>query len=834
MSINYTKVPAGFKEKKYDDRSLDVIAQDMLDWCLTQECQKLGETDKEFRVQCPNISCPSRQKSESHKAFDINKDSAQYHCWHCGLKGQGLHGSKGLIATLENGDFSPSAFNGNPNITSDNSFFKPKEKTEAVMSKDELPPIAQALCKEARAYFIKRCIPENVYGDFGARIFSAPVGTQLSFMKQPLKDAAIFFPIRNDEGDIVHVHYKLIHGGYYMSPGVKPIYLTKATALNTIVIVEGVFDALSVYTSGYQGAALLGHEITSNHDLSVFEGKRVVIMLDNDDAGKTSISPIASVLASVAKEVKIAEIPPELGKDANDVLMKAGKDKLNELIQNAVVYVENVGHTSHTTDTTTEIKQDSNLKVETTPMKLTEDKPKKKTLPSVDILRELNQLHMTDTGNADGFALLNGDDFRYDWNRKRWLYWDGVRWCVDSNSLATQAIKEMARARLAAAALIDDDEQCKKMVKWAFNSEAKYRLKSALELAQSEPPFPASTEQFDKDPYLLGCANGVMNLQTGEFREGRRDDYIMKSTNLNYNPTAECPRWIQFLDEVFLGNTELIDFIHRAVGYSLTADASEQCLFICYGTGWNGKSKFLIILRDLLGDYAKNTPFSTFTNRYRDTATNDLATLAGVRSITSSEISEGQGLNEARVKAMTGGDPITARFLYGEYFDYIPAYKVWLAVNHKPLIKGTDEGIWRRIRLIPFEASFKANPDPYIEEKLKAEIEGILRWAVDGCLKWQRERLEMPEKVEAATNEYRQESDVIAQFLSDCTVETENAKVKASDLYKAYEAWCGEIGEEAITGTAFGRRVREKGYEKVKKQYVHYLGIGLLDSLETV
>jgi putative DNA primase/helicase len=178
---------------------------------------------------------------------------------------------------------------------------------------------------------------------------------------------------------------------------------------------------------------------------------------------------------------------------------------------------------------------------------------------------------------------------------------------------------------------------------------------------------------------------------------------------------------------------------------------------------------------------------------------------------------------------MTGGDPITARFLYGEYFDYIPAYKVWLAVNHKPVIKGTDEGIWRRIRLIPFEASFKANPDPYLEDKLKAELEGILRWAINGCLEWHKERLTMAGKVKNATEEYRQESDAIAQFLAECTVEAENATVMASKLYKAYEAWCDTNGEDAISGNSFGRRLTEKGYEKKRLAAgLHYLQIGLL------
>ena len=329
--------------KKYNDRPLPEIAQDMLNWCLSRGCQQLGETNKEFRVQCPNMSCSSREKAGTHKAFDVNRETAQYHCWHCGLKGQGLDGPRGLIAQMESGDFIPSATISRINEPSN--FFKqeikPKEKVEPVMNREEVGKArAKGICKDAEAYLKKRGIPETVYRDFDYLIFSYPKGKQLSFMKQPLNDTAIFFTIRNDEGEVVHVHYKLLHGGYYMSPGTKPIYLTKATALPTIVIVEGIFDALSVYTAGYRGAALLGHEITSNHDLSVFENKIVVIMLDNDDAGKASVDSVASTLATVAYEVKIASIPYELGKDANDVLVKAGEDKLSELIEGAVMYNE--------------------------------------------------------------------------------------------------------------------------------------------------------------------------------------------------------------------------------------------------------------------------------------------------------------------------------------------------------------------------------------------------------------------------------------------------------------------------------------------------------------
>lgn len=325
----------------FDTKPLDEIAQDMVRWCIERGCQKLSETEKEYRVQCPNTNCPSREKAEGHKAFDINKDTAKYHCQHCQLSGQGLNGKRGLIATLESGDFSFSAFTGKQNINTE--FFKPKEKAEIIMDKNKLPPIAKALSKEAVAYLEKRGISEYVYRDTDMRIFSMPAGAQLSFMKQPLQDTALFFPIRNEEGEVIHVHYKLLHGGYYMSPGTKPIYLTKKTALSEIIVVEGVFDALSVYMVGYRGAALLGSEITSNHDPSVFKDKPVVVMLDND-VDKPKINAIALILVSIAKEVKIAEIPLEINghesKDPNDVLMIAGADKLTEIIKNAIPYSE--------------------------------------------------------------------------------------------------------------------------------------------------------------------------------------------------------------------------------------------------------------------------------------------------------------------------------------------------------------------------------------------------------------------------------------------------------------------------------------------------------------
>jgi DNA primase len=368
-------------DEKFDDRPLDVIARDMLDWCLSWGCEKLGETDKEYRVQCPNMNCPSRGKSESHKAFDINRDTAQYHCWHCGLSGQGLNGPRGLITQLESGDFFPSANIGRiPNEPSN--FFKPeiklKEKAEPVMSREEVGRArAKGICDDSAAYLKeKRGIPETVYRDFDYLIFSYPKGKQLSFMKQPLNDTAIFFPVFNDEKEVIHVSYKLLHGGYYNSPGPKPIYLTKGTPSSIIVVVEGIFDALSVYTVGYRSAALLGHEITANHDLSVFQDKSIVLMLDND-VEKSKIYAIAKTLVGIAKDVKIATIPMEIDghqvKDPNDVLVKVGSEKLSGLIREVTVCdIEALSR-----EIAESVDMNATIEVKPSMVSVVEEKPKK-------------------------------------------------------------------------------------------------------------------------------------------------------------------------------------------------------------------------------------------------------------------------------------------------------------------------------------------------------------------------------------------------------------------------------------------------------------------------
>jgi putative DNA primase/helicase len=314
---------------------------------------------------------------------------------------------------------------------------------------------------------------------------------------------------------------------------------------------------------------------------------------------------------------------------------------------------------------------------------------------------------------------------------------------------------------------IADLELRKKVSEFAVRSESRQKLDACLALAQNEHSITDSGANWDADPYLLGVANGVVDLRTGELRPGRPEDRLTLRVPFQYDPRGDCPRWEQFLHQVFQCNNELISFVQRAVGYSLTGSVREQVLFLCYGTGANGKSVFLSTLRHLAGDYAMNIPFTVLELQQRPSLTNDLASMVGKRLVTLSETNESTRLNEARIKGLTGGDPITARFLYSESFTFHPAAKFWLAVNHLSHVRDDSHGFWRRVRVLPFQQRFSGNSaDPDLAQKLCAELPGILAWAIQGALNWQVVRLASPSAVMVATETYREENDELAAFIS--------------------------------------------------------------------
>lgn len=392
----------------------------------------------------------------------------------------------------------------------------------------------------------------------------------------------------------------------------------------------------------------------------------------------------------------------------------------------------------------------------------------------------------TDAGNAELFARVNAADVRYDWGRQHWVLYDGKKWEADGkNRIIQKAIRTLRQ--LGDQAIVKlSKEDAKIIAKHALASESAAGLRNMLSLARSFPGLASSPEKFDADPWLFNVQNGTLALEGRVILEPHsRDDLLTKIAGVHYDPNATCPLWDAFLFKIMEGNQRLIAFLRRFAGMSLTGIVREQCLVLLYGTGANGKSVFLEILRYILGDYAMQTDFSTLAASKSPHVRNDLARLVGARFVTAVESEYGQPLAEATIKQMTGGDAIIARFLFKEFFQFYPQFKLWLASNHKPIVKGGDHGIWRRIKLVPFSVTIPVEEqDPDLARKLKGEGPGILNWMIRGCLEWQADGLNPPSEVEEAVAEYRSEMDRIAEFIADHCVVGAGEKVKAKDLYK--------------------------------------------------
>lgn len=350
-----------------------------------------------------------------------------------------------------------------------------------------------------------------------------------------------------------------------------------------------------------------------------------------------------------------------------------------------------------------------------------------------DEVRQTNQKFMlTEMGNAERIVAEYGHTIRFV-NGSGWYTWDGKRWKEDRGRKVERITSKTLRKLLKS----EDERE----VKWGKQCEKRaIRMNSIKDMI---PLVPAQREDFDTQQYLLNVENGVVDLKTGALRLHDRDLMLTKMVNIEFKKGEDCPNWKAFLESIFKnteGETdyELIDFIQKSIGYSLTSDISEQVMFFLYGGGRNGKSTFINTIKNLLGDYAKQTNSETFIKKRHDSgANNDIARLAGARFVSAVESEEGQQLSEALVKQITGGEPISARFLRQEFFEFTPEFKVFFTTNHKPIIKGIDEGIWRRVRMVPFTVTIpKEKMDRKLPEKLSMEISGILNWAIQGCLKW--------------------------------------------------------------------------------------------------
>jgi putative DNA primase/helicase len=438
----------------------------------------------------------------------------------------------------------------------------------------------------------------------------------------------------------------------------------------------------------------------------------------------------------------------------------------------------------------------------------------------------------TDTGNARLFAALYAGELRHDWRRLLWHRWAGHWWEIDSDGQATHRTETIGTLRLRAAAEVEDKDEKKQALRFAYASQSGKARETLLRLARAEPALRTDGTAWDGDPFLLGVANGVVDLTTGRLHAGRPADLITLHTPVPYDPDAAAPRWEQFLREVFRDDPALIAYVRRFAGYSLTGDTGEHKLLICWGKGANGKSTLLNTLAHVAGEYGYAMPFSTLeSQRQAGGPTNDLAALVGRRLVTSSEVNEGQPLNEARIKALTGGDPITARFLNREFFTFRPAAKFWLAVNHKPTVRDDSRGLWRRIDMLPFVAAFDGDAaNKHLEADLRAEASGILAWCVRGCLEWRADGLGQPAIVTDATREYQRESDPVAPFIAACCLEGSQQIVRANVLYLAYLDWTAQEGlreREILSRQRFGRLLGDRYDKGHDRQGAYYKGLGV-------
>lgn len=443
----------------------------------------------------------------------------------------------------------------------------------------------------------------------------------------------------------------------------------------------------------------------------------------------------------------------------------------------------------------------------------------------------------SDVGNAARLVDRFGADVR--WcdvaQGEGWLVWDGKRWAPDAMrrvdalsrqvavDVVTYAAELQDRARAAAAAigqtatpaqqraLAQLRTEAKVWVQWSRQSEMQAHLAAVAKVARTDVAI--RHDDLDADHWALNVQNGIVDLRTDDLRPHEREARATKIAGTALGSRSECPTWMAFIARIMGNDPEMVAFLQRVVGYCLTGSTREQCVFILYGNGSNGKSTFLDTLRAIMGDYAVHARAETFVRDTRGGIPNDIAALRGARLVTASEPEQGEQLDEGLVKEMTGDAAMTARFMRSEFFTFQPTFKVLLATNHRPVIRGTDHGIWRRIRLIPFtETIAEHEKDRDLGSKLAAEAPGILAWALEGCLQWQRIGLAPPAVVLDATQDYRADMDILSEFLSEKCVQV--GTVGNTPLYQAFSAWASANGERPRSHRWLSRALTDRGYKQ--------------------
>lgn len=565
---------------------------------------------------------------------------------------------------------------------------------------------------------------------------------------------------------------------------------------NTIYLVEGEKDADNLIARGFCATTnSSGGGTWSEAYTEVLTGANVILIPDNDRTGRDRVKHISKALLGKAASVKILSLDvPEKG-DVSDWL-QAGHT-LIELLD-----------LSKKAEVITSLPDEDVVRI----------KPEKK-------------VSGTDLANTEKFIHYVGGNLKFN-KSLGWCIWNEARWKM-SDPLGVQELAKSVSSHLWRESEDVPEDQREEYKKWSKKTQSRSAIENMISLARSEVEI--QLESFDKDPLLFNCENGTVNIETFEIKPYDRNDFITKKANVRFVSGTKCDKWLAFLDQIMAGNDDMVAFLQRAAGYTLSGSIQEQKLFFCFGSGQNGKSVFLTVLQDIFGDYARTIRAKAFMEKKNDSQLDSLSPMVGARFVRASEIAQTAKLDEALIKDITGGEMVPARLLYQEPFEFKSVSKLWLHGNHKPRISGSDFGIWRRMLLIPFEVTIPENErDHLLVEKLLKEREGIFQWALIGYQMWKAEGLNPPQIITAATKEYEIESDAIGEFLTEHTQRNEFAQTRSLDFYQAYAKWCEENGYRALSHKSLAMDLKRRGIVKDKKRIgIVYLGIQLLKEGES-
>ena len=612
------------------------------------------------------------------------------------------------------------------------------------------------------------------------------------------KDEPMFFVVRyNSVGPRKKQIYPIYWTGSSFEKGLPPGLdyrpLLWFDRDKTVVVVEGerkcetasLTDELSSYafTTWHGGCGAASKAMWGK-----LEGCDVILWPDNDEVGRQAMSTIAHILKDIAKSVRIVDVPKNLpqGWDIADAINE-GRG-VRELLEMSSAFVFD------------EVIDD----IDSIPCGKTEGRP------------------YTDLGNAERLVDLFGANLRYSIEKNKWLIWNGIVWSDEDQTKIVPKWKYTVRS-------IPNGKDAASIA-WARSSESSGSINAMLKLASGHPGIPVNEERLDKEEHIIAVKNGYVDLRSGNLIDPRKEALCTKQVECDYNKEAKCDMFLKFMSEIFLGNMSHVKMMQRWFGYCLTSSVSAQSFLIMYGSGSNGKSTLVELILKIMGGYARTAPPDMFIQKSGSSIPNDVAYLRGVRMALTSETEANSRLAESKIKSLTGGDRVTARYMRGEFFQFDPTWKIIISTNHKPRVMGSDHGIWRRIIVVPF--LFRATPEniiPDLAQKLYAEKEGILAWMVDGAVGWYadgggRGGLAIPNDIFATINDYRDDEDTLGRFiLEQCyttannpkNIPVEELKSGATPLYKTFVAWAEEEGEKgaaSMTQTTFGRTMGDRGY----------------------